>query len=294
MELTNAQRADVLIQALPYIQKYYNKIIVVKYGGNAMINEELKQAVMGDIVLLSLIGVKVVLVHGGGPEITDMLHKVGKESNFVDGLRVTDKETVEIVQMVLAGKINKNLVNLLQSKGGKAIGLCGIDGHMIKAEMKREELGYVGEITDVNVQPILDVLEKGYIPVVSTVGFDDQGNSYNINADTAAAKIAGQLKCESLISMTDIAGILRDKNDPSTLIPKIYVSEAPQLFAEGVISGGMIPKIECCIEAIRRGVKKVFVLDGRIPHAILIETLTDEGIGTMFVTGDSYNDYQRD
>ena len=294
MELTNAQRADVLIQALPYIQKYYNKIIVVKYGGNAMINEDLKQAVMGDIVLLSLIGVKVVLVHGGGPEITDMLNKVGKESTFVDGLRVTDKETVEIVQMVLAGKINKNLVNLLQSKGGKAIGLCGIDGHMIKAEMKKAELGYVGEITDVNVQPILDVLEKGYIPVVSTVGFDDQGNSYNINADTAAAKIAGQLKCESLISMTDIAGILRDKNDPSTLIPKIYVSEAPQLFAEGVISGGMIPKIECCIEAIRRGVKKVFVIDGRIPHAILIETLTDEGIGTMFVTGDSYNDYQRD
>ena len=294
MELTNAQRADVLIQALPYIQKYYNKIIVVKYGGNAMINEELKQAVMGDIVLLSLIGVKVVLVHGGGPEITEMLNKVGKESSFVDGLRVTDKETVEIVQMVLAGKINKNLVNLLQSKGGKAIGLCGIDGHMIKAEMKKAELGYVGEITDVNVQPILDVLEKGYIPVVSTVGFDDQGNSYNINADTAAAKIAGQLKCESLISMTDIAGILRDKNDPSTLIPKIYVSEAPQLFAEGVISGGMIPKIECCIEAIRRGVKKVFVIDGRTPHAILIETLTDEGIGTMFVTGDSYNDYQRD
>lgn len=290
MELTNAQRANVLIQALPYIQKYYNKIIVVKYGGNAMINEELKEAVMGDIVLLSLIGVKVVLVHGGGPEITDMLKRVGKESKFVDGLRVTDKETVDIVQMVLAGKINKNLVNLLQTKGGKAIGLCGIDGHMIKAEMKRKDLGYVGEVTDVDVQPILDVLEKGYIPVVSTVGYDDDGNSYNINADTAAAKIAGQLKCESLISMTDIAGILRNKDDPSTLIPKIYVSEAPQLIAQGIISGGMIPKIECCIEAIRRGVKKVFVIDGRIPHAILIETLTDEGIGTMFVTGDSYND----
>ncbi|MBP3370360.1 MAG: acetylglutamate kinase [Clostridia bacterium] len=293
MQLNNAQRADVLIQALPYIQKYTNKIIVVKYGGNAMINDELKEAVMGDIVLLSLIGIKVVLVHGGGPEITDMLTRVGKESKFVDGLRVTDKETVEIVQMVLAGKINKNLVNLLQSKGGKAIGLCGIDGHMIKAEMKKKELGYVGEITDVDVQPILDVLEKGYIPVVSTVGYDDEGNSYNINADTAAARIAGQLKCESFISMTDIAGILRDKNDPSTLISKIYVSEAPQLIAEGIISGGMIPKIECCIEAIRRGVKKVFVIDGRIPHAILIETLTDEGIGTMFVTGDSYNDYQR-
>ena len=292
MELSNAQRANVLIQALPYIQNYYNKIIVVKYGGNAMINDGLKEAVMGDIVLLSLIGVKVVLVHGGGPEITEMLNKVGKESKFVNGLRVTDKETVEIVQMVLAGKINKNLVNLLQSKGGKAIGLCGIDGHMIKAEMKNTELGYVGEITDVNVQPILDVLEKGYIPVVSTVGYDNEGNSYNINADTAAAKIAGQLKCESLISMTDIAGILKDKDDPSTLIPKIYVSEAPQLIAEGIISGGMIPKIECCIEAIRRGVEKVFVIDGRIPHAILIETLTDEGIGTMFVRGDSYNDYQ--
>ena len=291
MELTNAQRADVLIQALPYIQKYYNKIIVVKYGGNAMINEELKEAVMGDIVLLSLIGIKVVLVHGGGPEITDMLQKVGKESKFVNGLRVTDKETVEIVQMVLAGKINKNLVNLLQSKGGKAIGLCGIDGHMIKAEMKNKDLGYVGEITEVNVDPILDVLEKGYIPVVSTVGYDEEGNSYNIKADTAAAKIAGQLKCESLISMTDIAGILRDKDDPSTLIPKIYVSEAPQLIAQGIISGGMIPKIECCIEAIRRGVKKVFVIDGRIPHAILIETLTDEGIGTMFVTGDTYDEY---
>lgn len=293
MELSNAQRANVLIQALPYIQKYYNKIIVVKYGGNAMINEELKEAVMGDIVLLSLIGIKVVLVHGGGPEINDMLQKVGKKSEFVNGLRVTDKETVEIVQMVLAGKINKNLVNLLQSKGGRAIGLCGIDGHMIKAETKSTELGFVGEITDVNVEPILDVLEKGYIPVVSTVGYDDDGNSYNINADTAAAKIAGQLKCESFISMTDIAGILRDKDDPSTLIPKIYVSEAPMLISEGIISGGMIPKIECCIEAIRRGVKKVFVIDGRIPHAILIETLTDEGIGTMFVTGDSYNDYQR-
>ena len=293
MEFNNAQRANILIEALPYIQKYYNKIIVVKYGGNAMINEDLKEAVMGDIVLLSLIGIKVVLVHGGGPEITEMLQKVGKESKFVNGLRVTDKETVEIAQMVLAGKINKNLVNLLQSKGGKAIGLCGIDGHMIKAEMKNPDLGYVGEITDVNVEPILDVLEKGYIPVVSTIGYDDEGNSYNINADTAAAKIAGQLKCESLISMTDIAGILRDKDDPSTLIPKIYVSEAPQLISQGIISGGMIPKIECCIEAIRRGVKKVFVIDGRIPHAILIETLTDEGIGTMFVTGDTYNDYQR-
>ena len=288
MDINNNQRAQILVEALPYIKKYYNKIIVVKYGGNAMINEELKEAVMGDIVLLSLIGIKVVLVHGGGPEITEMLGKVGKKTEFVNGLRVTDKEAVDIVQMVLAGKINKNLVNLLQSKGGKAIGLCGIDGHMIKAETLDERLGYVGEITDVNVEPILDVLEKGYIPVVATVGYDDEGNSYNINADTAAARIAGQLKCESLISMTDIAGILRDKDDPSTLISEINVSDAPQLIREGVISGGMIPKINCCIEAIRRGVHKVFVIDGRIPHAILIETLTDAGIGTMFTSGNMY------
>jgi len=291
MDINNTQRAQILVEALPYIKKYYNKIVVVKYGGNAMINDDLKEAVMGDIVLLSLIGIKVVLVHGGGPEITEMLSKVGKKTEFVNGLRVTDKEAVDIVQMVLAGKINKNLVNLLQSKGGKAIGLCGIDGHMIKAEQLDSRLGYVGEITDVNVEPILDVLEKGYIPVVSTVGYDDEGNSYNINADTAAARIAGQLKCESLISMTDIDGILRDKNDPSTLISKINVSDAPQLIREGVISGGMIPKVNCCIEAIRRGVGKVFIIDGRIPHAILIETLTDEGIGTMFVSGNYYEHY---
>ena len=283
MELTVAQRADVLTQALPYIKKYYNKIIVVKYGGNAMINDELKDAVMGDIVLLSLIGIKVVLVHGGGPEITEMFSRVGKKTEFVNGLRVTDKDSVELVQMVLAGKINKNLVNLIQNKGGKSIGLCGLDGHMIKAEMLDERLGYVGEITEVNVQPILDLLEKGYIPVISTVGCDDDGNTYNINADTAAARIAGELGAESLISMTDIEGILRDKNDPSTLISQIYVSEAPQLVREGVISGGMIPKVNCSIEAIRRGVGKVFIIDGRIPHAILIETLTDEGIGTMFL-----------
>lgn len=283
MELTVAQRADVLTQALPYIKKYYNKIIVVKYGGNAMINEELKDAVMGDIVLLSLIGIKVVLVHGGGPEITEMFSRVGKKTEFVNGLRVTDKDSVELVQMVLAGKINKNLVNLIQNKGGKSIGLCGLDGHMIKAQMLDERLGYVGEITDVNVEPIHDLLEKGYIPVISTVGCDDDGNTYNINADTAAARIAGALGAESLISMTDIEGILRDKNDPSTLISQIYVSEAPQLVREGVISGGMIPKVNCSIEAIRRGVGKVFIIDGRIPHAILIETLTDEGIGTMFL-----------
>ncbi len=287
-ELTISQRAEVLTQALPYIQNYYNKIVVIKYGGNAMINDELKEAVMGDIVLLSLIGVKVVLVHGGGPEITEMLTKINKKTEFVDGLRVTDKETVEIVQMVLAGKINKNLVNIMQSKGGKAIGLCGMDGHMLKAEKLDDRLGYVGEITDVNVQPILDVIEKGYIPVVSTVGCDDEGNTYNINADTAAARIAGELRAESLISMTDIAGILRDKDDPSTLISKIYVSDAPRLIREGIISGGMIPKINCCTEAIRRGVHKVFIIDGRVPHSILIEILTDEGIGTMFVSGNAY------
>ena len=283
MELTHAQRAEVLVQALPYIQKYHGKIVVVKYGGNAMINEDLKQYVMGDIVLLAQIGVKVVLVHGGGPEITDELKKVGKQTEFVNGLRVTDKETAEIVQMVLAGKINKSLVNLLQIKGGNAIGLCGLDGHMIEAKCLDERLGFVGEITNINTAPIVDVLDKGYIPVISTVGCDAEGNVYNINADTAAARIAGMLKAESLITMTDISGILRDKDDPSTLISKINVSEAPRLYYEGVISGGMIPKVECCIEAIRRGVGKVFIIDGRVPHAILIETLTDAGIGTMLV-----------
>ena len=278
---TNAQRAEVLIHALPYIQQYSNKLVVVKYGGNAMINEDLKEAVMGDLVLLSLVGVKVILVHGGGPEISDMLKRVGKESKFVNGLRVTDKESMDIVQMVLAGKVNKNLVNLLERKGGHAIGLCGIDGCMLEAKPVNPELGLVGEVTKVNTRPILDVLEKGYIPVISTVGCDLDGNSYNINADTAAAQIAGALRAEALLSMTDVAGILRDKDDPSTLIPVINVSEAPQLMSEGIISGGMIPKIECCIEAIRRGVKKVFIIDGRVPHSILIETLTDEGIGTM-------------
>ncbi len=283
MEISNPERAKILVHALPYIQKYTGKILVVKYGGNAMINEELKDSVMQDMILLSLIGVKVVLVHGGGPEITEMLAKIGKESKFVDGLRVTDRETVEVVQMVLSGKINKSLVNLIEKKGGSAIGLSGVDGHMIDAEVKKEELGFVGEITGVNVQPILDVIEKGYIPVVSTVGCDSDGNIYNINADTAAARLAGALHAESLISMTDISGILRDKNDPSTIIPKISVEEAPKLIESGVINGGMIPKVECCINAIKWGVKKVFIIDGRIPHAILIETLTDEGIGTMFV-----------
>ena len=282
--LTNAQRAEILTQALPYIQNYNNKIVVIKYGGNAMINEERKQQVMEDVVLLSLIGVKVVLVHGGGPEITDMLNKIGKKSEFVNGLRVTDKETVEIVQMVLAGKVNKTLVNLLEVNGGKAMGISGMDGHLIEAEMKDENLGYVGKITKVNVEPIMDLLEKGYIPVVSTIGCDMKGNVYNINADTAASRIAGAIRAESLISMTDIAGILRDKDDPSSLISMIDIRDAATLFDEGVISGGMIPKVECCIDAINHGVKKVFIMDGRIPHAILIEMLTDEGAGTMVVS----------
>ena len=276
-------RAEILIEALPYIQEYYNKIVVIKYGGNAMLNDELKQAVMGDILLLSLIGIKVVLIHGGGPEISDMLGKVGVKTEFVDGLRVTDKESVDVVQMVLAGKINKNLVNLIHTMGGKAIGLCGIDGHMISATQLDAVHGFVGEINDIDPTPILDVLDKGYIPVIATVGCDNEGNVYNINADTAAAKIAGVLKAESLISMTDIRGLLRDKDDESTLIPIVKASEVPELIAEGVISGGMIPKIDCCIESIRQGVSKVFILDGRVPHSILIEILTDEGIGTMVV-----------
>ena len=283
MHLDNAQRAQVLIEALPYIKRYGGKIIVVKYGGNAMINEELKLAVMKDIVMLSLIGIKVVLVHGGGPEITQMLSKMGKKSEFVDGLRVTDEETADVVQMVLAGKINKALVAQLVNIGGKAIGLCGLDGGLIEAKMLDAKLGYVGEIISINTQPILDLLQMGYIPVISTVGYDKEGHVYNINADTAAARIAGTLKAESLISMTDIVGLLRDKDDPNTLISQIRVSEAPQLEREGIIEGGMIPKVECCIEAIRRGVKKVFIIDGRVPHAILIEVLTDEGVGTMFV-----------
>ncbi len=282
MDIPNMERARVLVHALPYIKKYSGKIVVVKYGGNAMINEKLKNSVMKDIVLLNLIGVKVVLVHGGGPEITEMLGKIGKESVFNNGLRVTDKETVDVVQMVLAGKVNKSLVNLLEVKGGKAIGLSGIDGHMIEAEIKDEKLGFVGEITKVNTAPITDVLEKGYIPVVSTIACDEKGNIYNVNADTAAAKIAGELKAESLISMTDISGILKDKDDPSTLISKIHISEAPELIKSGIIAGGMIPKAECCVNAVKWGVKRVFIIDGRIPHSIIIEMLTDEGIGTMF------------
>ena len=281
--ISNSERAHVLVQALPYIQKYNGKIVVIKYGGNAMINEELKRAVMGDLALLQLIGIKVVLIHGGGPEITSLLKRLGKESEFVGGLRVTDKETADVAQMVLAGKINKGLVNLISSIGGRAIGLSGLDCNMIEARPYDERLGYVGEITHINAAPIHDLLDKGYIPVISTIGCDKAGNVYNINADTAAARIAGTLKAESFLSMTDIPGLLRDVNDPSSLISVVPVSEAPQLMREGVINGGMIPKVECCIEAIRRGVKRVFIIDGRVPHSILIEVMTDEGMGTMFI-----------
>ena len=278
---TNAQRAEVLVQAMPNIQHYTGSIVVIKYGGNAMINEELKQQVMEDMVLLQLIGVRVVLVHGGGPEITETMQRMGKESVFQDGLRVTDRETVDIVQMVLAGKVNKSLVNLLEVKGGNAIGISGMDGRLITAEMKNEKLGYVGTVTKVNPKPILDLLEKGYIPVISTLGCDAQGNIYNINGDTAAAAIAGALGARRLILMTDIDGILRDRNDPDSLISQMTIHEARELQGAGVISGGMIPKVECCISAIEQGVKKVIILDGRVPHAILMELLTDRGAGTM-------------
>lgn len=282
-KITNLDRAQILTQALPYIKRYNGKIVVIKYGGNAMINDDLKKQVMEDIALLSTIGIKIVLVHGGGPEISEMMNKVGKKAEFVNGLRVTDKETMDIAQMVLAGKVNKNLVNLLGTLGAKAIGISGMDGRLIEAKIKNEALGYVGKITKVNVEPIMDLLNLGYIPVVSTIGCDSEGNSYNINGDTAAAYIAGALKAENLIMTTDILGLLRDVNDPSTLITKVTVSEAKKLYEEGVISGGMIPKVDCCIEAIIEGVKKVVILDGRVPHSILVEILTDEGIGTMVV-----------
>ena len=290
LQFTNTQRAHVLTAALPYIRRYNGRIVVIKYGGNAMISEQLRQQVMEDIVLLSLVGVKVVLVHGGGPEISDMMERLGKKPEFVDGLRVTDAETVDIVQMVLAGKINKTLVKLLEANGGKAMGISGMDGHLIEAKMKNPRLGYVGSITNINIQPVMDLLEKGYIPVVSTLGCDAEGNTYNINGDTAAAHIAGALGAERLIMMTDIAGVLKDKNDPSTLIPKLSVAEAKSLFEENIIAGGMIPKVECCIEAISHGVESVIIMDGRVPHSILMEILTDEGAGTMVVRGEGYDD----
>lgn len=280
-EATNQERAEILTQALPYIQKYHGKIIVIKYGGNAMVSPELKQQVMEDIALLRMVGVWVLLIHGGGPEINRTLEKFGKKSEFKDGLRVTDKETIEIVQMVLSGKVNKTLVNLLGQKGVRAIGLSGVDDRLIQADMKDPALGYVGRITGVNVQVVLDLMNQGYIPVISSIGWDDKGNIYNINADTAAAYIAGAVGAERLFMMTDIAGILRDKDDPSSLIKTIDIPGLVELFDQGVISGGMIPKVECCIDAIHRGVKRVVVLDGRVSHAILLEILTNEGVGTM-------------
>lgn len=274
----------MLIDALPYIQKYNNKIVVVKYGGNAMTNDDLKQAVMSDIVLLSLVGVKVVLVHGGGPEINDMLKRLNIESKFIGGLRYTDKETIDVVKMVLAGKVNKELVALLAANGGSAVGLCGLDGKMLMAEKLKSEqdLGFVGEITGVNTKVITDSLNNGYVPVIATVASTEDGQTMNINADTAASRIAAELGAENLILMTDIAGLLKDKDDPSTLIPSVNVSDVPFMKRQGIISGGMIPKIDCCVEAVRRGVRKTSIIDGRVPHSILIELLSSEGIGTQF------------
>lgn len=282
MDINNAQKAEILAHALPHIQMYRKKIIVVKYGGNAMINEELKEAVMRDLVLLTTIGIKVVLVHGGGPDINQMLNKMNIESKFVDGLRVTDKDTVDVVQMVLAGKVNKDLVCQIGNLGGHAIGLSGLDGNMIECKPLDDKHGYVGEIINVNTEVIDEVLEHNFIPVISTIGYDKQNNTYNINADTVAAEIAGALNAEALVSMTDIVGLLRDKDDDSTLINKVYISDTPALIAEGIISGGMIPKIDSMTSAIRQGVKKAFIIDGRVPHSILMELLTDEGMGTMF------------
>lgn len=282
MNIDNQQKAEVIAHALPHIQKYRKKTVVVKYGGNAMINEELKAAVMHDLVLLTTVGIKVVLVHGGGPAINKTLEKMNIESKFVEGLRVTDKETVDVVQMVLAGKVNKDLVCQIGNSGGHAIGLSGMDGNMLKCKPLDESHGYVGEICDINMDAVEEILNRSWIPVISTIGYDENGNCYNINADTAAAAIAGALKAEALVSMTDIVGLLRDKDDDSTLIHRVYISDTPALIAEGIISGGMIPKIDSMTQALREGVKKAFIIDGRVPHSILMELLTDEGMGTMF------------
>ena len=280
--IDNEQKARIIAEALPNIQLYRKKTIVVKYGGNAMINEELKDAVMRDMVLLTTVGINVVLVHGGGPEINKMLGKIGVEARFVDGLRVTDKETVDVVQMVLAGKVNKDLVCKICNMGGHAIGLSGMDGNMIKCKPMDDVHGYVGEIVETNMDVVNEVLANNFIPVISTIGYDEQGNCYNINADTVAARIAGDLKAAALISMTDIVGLLRDVNDESTKIQKVIISEIPALIADGIISGGMIPKIDSMTQAIRNGCEKAFIIDGRVPHSILMELLTDEGMGTMF------------
>ena len=282
MNIDNQQKAEVIAHALPHIQKYRKKTVVVKYGGNAMVNEELKRAVMHDLVLLTTVGIRVVLVHGGGPAINRTLEKMNIESKFADGLRVTDKDTVDVVQMVLAGKVNKDLVCQIGNLGGHAIGLSGMDGNMLKCRPLDDVHGYVGEITEINTDAVVEILNNNWIPVISTLGYDENGCCYNINADTAAAAIAGALKAEALVSMTDIVGLLRDKDDESTLIHRVYISDTPALIAEGIISGGMIPKIDSMTQALREGVKKAFIIDGRVPHSILMELLTDEGMGTMF------------
>lgn len=285
MNLNHSDRAQVLVEALPYIQRYYGKTVVIKYGGNAMISEELKKAVISDIILLRLVGVHVVVVHGGGPEINELLKKTGKESRFVNGLRYTDEETMEAVQMVLCGKVNKNLVATLNRAGGQAVGLCGLDGGMLKAVRRQADgvdYGLVGDITEVNPKVIQDAFEDGFIPVISTVAQGtDEETSYNVNADTAAAKIAIAVGAEKLILLTDIRGLLRDKNDEDTLISQVRLPEVPELVGQGIISGGMIPKVECCVDAVENGVRRTHILDGRIPHSILIEVLSHAGIGTM-------------
>ena len=284
MAFSHIDRAQILIEALPYIQRYHGKTVVIKYGGNAMVSDDLRHAVMSDIVLLSLVGINVVVVHGGGPEINETLTKINKESKFVDGLRYTDQETMDIVQQVLCGKVNKNLVATLNRMGGKALGLCGLDGGLFQAVKKDARYGLVGEIREVNADPVRDTIDKGYIPVVSTVAMGVDGEtSYNINADTAAAKLAVALGAEKLILLTDVRGILRDPKDDSTLIHLVHMSEVPMLIKDGIIKGGMIPKLECCVEAVRSGVSRAHILDGRVPHSILIEILSDQGIGTMLL-----------
>lgn len=286
MQIPEKQISDVLVQALPYIKHFAGKTVVVKYGGSSMVNEELKNAVMTDIILLSLVGINVVLIHGGGPEINEMLARVGKEPKFINGLRYTDAETMEIVQMVLAGKVNKSLTQLIEAEGGRALGLCGIDGGMLRAkELAGGEYGLVGEISEVDIRPITDALSFGYIPVISPIAAGEGGKVYNINADTAAARIAAELSAEKLILMTDIKGLLRDRNDESTLIDVVDINDVVMLKKQGVIQGGMIPKIDCCVEAVRRGVKSTTIIDGRVPHSILIEMLSHQGVGTMLVRG---------